>query len=292
MNFLGSRSSLQVLEVDLNYLWVPLPLHRIYSLREITFTDDIYAIWRTEKYYCHLPLNPVGVQTYKNLATLLALSPSGQITKLDLTSASLREIFQFLTPEVEPLRIKELRMFKSLVELDTLTVPHLRHLTCVHFLTMNISSDMNDVWLTLHRERIHLREIKIDRITSTLLEYLASYTGLTKLVVETINLRGKSSSESDALATRFFGKPLGSHVETLEELNISAHFQDLWCFGEHNILTFSSFTRLRKLSVCVSEADLPKYESFGSSSDSESEVATAFQNFEPNIVVSFHVPIS
>ena len=143
---------------------------------------------------------------------------------------------------------------------------------------------MSDVWSTLHRERIHLGEIKIDRITSALLEYLTSYTGLTKLVVETIIFRGKSSSESDALATVFFGKPLRSHVETLEELDISAHFRDLWCFGEHNILTFSSCTNLRKLlSVCVSEADLPKYESFGSSSDSESEVATV-QNFEPNIV--------
>jgi len=70
VNFLGSRSSLQVLEVDHNYLWVPLCLHRMYSLREITFTDDINALWKSEKYYCHLPLNPVGVQTYNNLAKL------------------------------------------------------------------------------------------------------------------------------------------------------------------------------------------------------------------------------
>ena len=262
----------------------------MHGLREIAFTEE----------YGYHPPDVVRIQTYNNLAKLLASCPAGQITKLSVMLTSLHQIFQFLTPEVEPLRLKDLRMTQSLIKLDALTIPHLRHLTCLHLLSMeipsnrkekdpDISDDMNsessrdlekaedcigskmsDVWSALHRAEIYLKEIAVTDINTGLLGYLTHYTGLTKLAI----FSGRSSLESDASASLFFTAPLASHVKTLEELDLRASFDDLWCLGEHNISAISSCTGLKRLRVCVSRADLPKSKSLG---DSESEVETAQQ---------------
>jgi hypothetical protein len=195
-------------------------------------------------------------------------------------------------------------MAESFIKLDSFTIPHLRYLTCLHLLNMNIPSNlreenpegsgelekaeqgrigskMNDFWLALQRAGVYLKEIKVDSINDGLLVYLTRYTGLTKLGVST--RFSESLPEPDASARLFFAEPLTSHVETLEELDVKAGFEDIWCFGEHNVSAFSSCTGLKILSVCVSKADLP----IAGGPCANSEIGTA-QN-RPGIVVSSRV---
>ncbi|KIM43928.1 hypothetical protein M413DRAFT_25441 [Hebeloma cylindrosporum] len=54
-----------------------------------------------------------------------------------------------------------------------------------------------------------------------------------------------------------FEEPLTRHAKTLEELDVEAGRDDLWCFGTHNISALSSCTGLKKLGVSVAEVDLP-----------------------------------
>ncbi|KIM43932.1 hypothetical protein M413DRAFT_9232 [Hebeloma cylindrosporum] len=299
MDFLTSRPSLHTLTVELSHLRVALPLDRMQDLREIDFTER----------YGYRSSEPVRVHTYKNLAKFLASNPAGQITKLSVVLTSLHEVFQFLTPKAEPLRFNELQMTQSFIKLDPFTLPHLRHLTCLHLLSMKVpsmtedpdsgssgdlenaerraGSKLTDVWSALQRAGIHLREIVVDRVNAGLLGYLTHYTGLTKLVISTNGF--DTSPESDAVARLFFAEPLASHNETLQEFEVYAGFEDLWCFCEHNISAFSSCTGLRKLGVSVVKADLPARVSGGVP---EAEIAPN----QPNIVktlldkVSTHMP--
>lgn len=256
MDFLASRPSLHVLKVELSHLKVAMTLERMLNLREISLTEN----------YRYRSTEPIRVQTYNNLAKLLALCSAPQIKKLSVVKlTSLHEIL----PALEPLRLKDLRMTRSFIKLDSLTTPHLRHLTCLRLLNMNIpgsgelekaeqegriGSKMNDFWLALQRSGVYLKEIKVGNINDGLLVYLTRYTGLTKLGVSTAF--SKSLPEPDVPARLFFAEPLASHVETLEELDVRAGFEDTWCFGEHNMSAFSSCAGLKKLAVSVSKADL------------------------------------
>ncbi|KIM43931.1 hypothetical protein M413DRAFT_25443 [Hebeloma cylindrosporum] len=271
MDFLTSRPSLQMFQVHHKYLRVPVPLYRMQDLQEVIF------IGFTSR-------RRVSPETYNDLARLVA-SPAGQLTKLSVVYTSLHQIFQFLTPKAEPPRLKDLRMTRSFIKLDSFTIPHLRHLTCLHLLHMkdpdasedsDISdgstlespgglknreyrkgSQLSDFWSDLRLARIYLKEISIDDINTGLLGYLACYTGLTKLVV-TRRFPSSFLPGSDALATLFFAKGLPSHGKTLEELTIDPHFKDCWCLGEDSMPAFSTCTGLRILKVCISTADLPR----------------------------------
>jgi len=301
MDFITSRPSLHTLKVELSHLRVAVPLDRMQNLQKITFV----------KRYGYRSSKPVRVQTYNNLAKLLASRPADQITKLSVVLTSLHEIFQFLTPEVEPLRLKKLQMTQSFIKLDQFAIPHLRHLTSLHLSSMKnpsnsrtensdtsedtspessgdlensehrIGSKMSDFWSALRHAGIHLREVIVDSINAGLFGYLSHYTGLTKLVVST-NIFN-TSSESDALARLFFAEPLASHIETLEELAVYARFEDLWRFGDHNILAFSRCMGLKKLGVSVARADLPNVR--GSSGDPEVNPSQS----QPDVIVSSRV---
>ena len=284
-----------------------MPLDRMQDLQKITFVER----------YRHRSSKPVRVQTYNNLAKLLASRPADQITKLSVVLTSLHEIFQFLTPEVEPLRLKVLQMTQSSIKLDPFIIPHLRHLTCLHLSFMKnpsdvrmensdasedtspeisgdlensehrIESKMSDFWSALRHAGIHLREITVDSINPGLFGYLTHYSGLTNLVV-TANVFD-TSPDSDALARLFFAEPLASHSETLEELAVHASFEDLWCFGEHNISAFSRCTGLEQLGVSVAKADLPNAPSRNPEVDpAQSQpdviVSSRVHSFPPNLI--------
>jgi hypothetical protein len=274
MEFLASRPSLHVFEVKLSHLKVAVTLDSMQVLQEISLTD----------HFRYRPAEPIRVQTYNNLTKLLASHPAEQITRLSVVLTSLHEIFEFFTPEVEPLRLKDLRMQKSFIKLDPLTIPHLRHLTCLHLLNMMIPSNpwkanlnavrfassiaqeaeedrirsrmLNDFWLALRCAGIYLKEIKVDSINDGLLGYLAGYNGLTKLGIESYFL--PLPEDSNPSARLFFAESLATHVETLEELDVEARYEDLWCFGEHNVSAFSRCIGLKTLRVCVSKTNLPR----------------------------------
>ena len=140
------------------------------------------------------------------------------------------------------------------------------------------SKMLNDFWLALQFAGVYLKEIKVDSINDGFLGHLARYTGLTKLGIVPYFLPFKLPEDSDPSARLFFAESLASHIEILEELDVKARYEDLWCFGERNVSAFSRCIGLKTLSVCVSKTDLPR----GFSPNFEAETA---QN-RPGIIVS------
>jgi len=62
---------------------------------------------------------------------------------------------------------------------------------------------------------------------------------------------------SDSAAKKFY-EALVMHAGSIEELNVNACYEDLWCFGHHNQALFSTFQNLRTLSVKVSSRETPQ----------------------------------
>ncbi|KAJ3753936.1 hypothetical protein EV360DRAFT_74101 [Lentinula raphanica] len=108
----------------------------------------------------------------------------------------------------------------------------------------------NSLWNALCQENIHLRSLAVPfRITVTLLDYLASYSGLESLAFN----RNRDWSVGDCfdLAPRFYKDVMPMHRNTLTKLSLTPEFEDKWCFGEENIKYFAIMHKLRNLSVGV-----------------------------------------
>ncbi|CAA7266671.1 unnamed protein product [Cyclocybe aegerita] len=194
-------------------------------------------------------------------------------------AASLHQLFSRCSPE-EPRVLQRLALHSMLVRINARTAPHLRHLVSLEltniweprrsaptsyspfawhpnkFLnSLNVENDpdsaikkvgstLEEIWTAILAMDLKLEEIVVDTVCPALLKYLESYSGLKKLVLRRIS--SQTAEASDELATSFYGGPLRSHADTLETLLISAMFNGLWCFGEHNS---DALTELKSLKV-------------------------------------------
>jgi hypothetical protein len=108
------------------------------------------------------------------------------------------------------------------------------------------------VWTMLHGNphiKIHLRDISTGNVTSDLLAYLASYSGLEKLTFW--GLSSKNQVQADDLADAFFTTVLPRHAKSLLELSCPAHYECRWSFGAHNVDALSALHNLRNLRVSI-----------------------------------------
>ena len=90
----------------------------------------------------------------------------------------------------------------------------------------------------------------VNRTPSAFLEYIGSYSGLKKLKITTKGY--VNGVMSDGAAEKFY-EALEKH--SIEELDIDACYEGLWCFGHHNKALFSMLQHLRTLSVRVRSSD-------------------------------------
>ncbi|KAF8968534.1 hypothetical protein BDZ97DRAFT_2056307 [Flammula alnicola] len=129
MSALKSIPSVQSLYVELTHARIPLSLELLPHLCEITLSE-----FNTPSD------NLLNAQTYANLSALMAQSPPGQLTSIQVTHGyhdsaradakpSLHELFCSYPADAQPLRLKHLGIMNSFVKFDDITVPHLRHLT-------------------------------------------------------------------------------------------------------------------------------------------------------------------
>ena len=113
-------------------------------------------------------------------------------------------------------------------------------------------SSCEQIWRTICTTDLRLEEITVDRTPSAFLEYIGSYSSLKKLKVITKGY--KDGITSDGAAKEFY-EALKKHADSIEELDVKACYDGLWCFGHHNLALFSTLQHLRTLSVRVQSND-------------------------------------
>ncbi|KAF8163823.1 hypothetical protein B0H34DRAFT_795471 [Crassisporium funariophilum] len=278
---LKSLLNLQQLKLNLTYGHPDIPLAEFRNLRGIALVGHDSLFEEAS--------NP-NFKTLTNLAQMIANLPPGQLVSLDVKrgfnaakdnsvdeGASLHDLLRFYPVDAPPLRLNHLCLSKYSIKLDGLTTRHLHYLNTLDLSAMVelnktsgppqqkvsdnsgpksflddkqvvVGSSANEFWTQFARLGICLKNIKLDRIPPAFIAYLGHYTGLRKLA-----LTGgfENGQESDACGSRFFNEALTHHTQTLEELDINACYEGLWCFGEHNLSIVSQCRMLKTLGISV-----------------------------------------
>jgi hypothetical protein len=160
------------------------------------------------------------------------------------------------------IQLKHLGLHSWYTRFDDVTLPHLRSLTSLTLTNNNnppdyehpFSSTAAEIWSTLLANKIHLERISTDAMDAALLEYLASYSGLTRLYLK--NVTAQDHQSSDQLAELFFGSVITQHTSTLEELYVLPRYEGKWCFGERITPSIIRCSRLQYLKVAVISSEV------------------------------------
>ena len=268
MDALKTLPNLRVLLLHTTDCNFPFPLQDLSGIQEISIRG------RSEK---------CNAEILENVAKLVARSP--RITLIDINSCSsyyaaadksqsLHQIFKHYPQDFPPLRLRHLSLRDCFVKLDDVTLPHLQHLTSLSLMNIEdpynrmsrwgtepstnlqlskekqtYGSSIGDIWKALKISRIYLEELTLNIVVPSLLEYLASYSGLKKLRLTAGGFHEGTSS--DSMARQFFSTPFINHVQSLEDLNISAPFEGSWCFGPWNQAIVSRCTNLKTLGMAI-----------------------------------------
>lgn len=267
------------LDAMLAYCRVPLPLQDMHNLREITLSEG------------NTPSNNIpNCQTFVNLATLIAQSPPGQITRIQASHGyydtvrtdskpSLHELLGQYPDDTPPLRLRHLGIANAFVKFDERTIPHLKHLTSLDL--SNILQPREQAKRRRGRYRMAPQPIdpavyKSQRTVGSTVDEIWGQLSQLGIWLEQITLsdvvpafleylacysglkslslrvRGFDTlAESNALALPFFERSLPPHTGSLERLVIEAPYEGFWCFGDHNIGIISACTHLQHLRVSL-----------------------------------------
>jgi len=271
MKALKTLPNLRVLLLDISHCTIPLTLHDLSGIQEISVCGVKYHD-----------------DTLDNIAKLVAWSP--KITSIEMLSdwryrplvdksQSLHQIFKYYPQSSPPLQLRRLSLKNSLVKLDDVTLPHLQNLTSLSLVNIDdpykkrsrwgtpeppnpqrvqeqkkYGSSLDDIWKTLKFSKIHLEDLTLDVVVPSFLDYLASYSGLKKLQLTAGGFL--DGTISDSTAKQFFSAPLTNHIQSLEDLGIIAPFEGSWCFGPCNLPVISRCTNLKKLRMTIISGQL------------------------------------
>jgi len=165
------------------------------------------------------------------------------------------------------LPLKHLGLQGFSLKLDSITLPHLHRLTSLtlHNVTTSESdpdgtyvcktesSHPDEIWAILKTTDVRLDGIDVNHISTSLLDYISSYSGLKKLRLSLLNF--KTEGESDIAANQFYNLCLGKHTSSLEELIVMADYEGGWCLGDQALVMISLCKNLKILEgSLVSEA--------------------------------------
>jgi hypothetical protein len=189
----------------------------------------------------------------------IVIANNPDLTHLDVHDTSRSEIEQ--RPSIHevlgevsqssgpPLRLQHLGFSSCVIRLDLATMRHLKSLTslklCHYERSGAVSDHVRHVWITLLAEGMQLTALSTDCVDGTLLRYLASYSGL-----KTLKL--KFYRGVDDLADQFFRDVLPNHINTLETLRLSPHFEGSWCLGSETLDLILQCHKLGELAFAMS----------------------------------------
>ena len=196
---------------------------------------------------------------YASCPTLTSLAISdGSGYDFLTTKNSVDQIFLGCSKNTPASRLRRLCLHDCFVRIDKFTLPHLRQLTSLELLCgqhrdpdwgLDSCAHPRDIWSTFIGSGIQLEELVHNTTTTSLIDYLSSYSGLKKLKLSVSQFTNASSS--DEAATRFFNDVLPRHVETLESLSLEAYYEGEWCFTSRNTGVIKRCTKLNRLLISV-----------------------------------------
>ncbi|KAF8987178.1 hypothetical protein BDQ17DRAFT_1548253 [Cyathus striatus] len=226
--------------------WHPVNLASIPPLQELTLRT--WTFYRIPSDSMILGLSELIAKSSKNLIKLTFLSYNDAFGPRDISSLD-------IIPDFPILQIRELSLNGYVITQNSTLIPHLRSLTSLSITDSQHPRPnfdpwndrlpiLDDVWIALKREKIHLSIISVDTPTSSLIHYIKSYTGLKSLSLTT------PKRDSSSISKEFYNV-LESQSASLETLEIKPHFEGEWCYEEHNSHVFLSLINLTHLSVCA-----------------------------------------
>jgi len=216
------------------------------------------------------PNNDYFMDIIEPLSLLIAKSPNLHTLHVGPTygpAASLHHLLRNCSPNLV-LPLKHLGLQGVSLKLDSITLPHLHGLTSLtlHNYTTSESdadgasadkaesSHPDEIWAILKTTDVRLNGIDVNHITTTLLDYISSYSGLKKLRVAPMNL--ETQEKSDLAANQFYNLCLGKHTSSLEELIIMAEYEGGWCLGDQALVVILLCKKLRILAGSLVSAAL------------------------------------
>ncbi|KIM44341.1 hypothetical protein M413DRAFT_25762 [Hebeloma cylindrosporum] len=217
MNALKTLPKLRVLILDTAHFKFPLPFHDLSNIQEISVRIQVTNM--AQIYLINSPNWSLGV-------------PRSPLLTLKAThKANWHEPESSLDLQALPIKVFSSPAAPSFVEhLTSLSLMAIRD-PRVPWGTNGASeaerseygSSLDDIWKALKLSRIYLQELTLDAVVPSVLEYLASYSGLKKLCITPGNFQDGNSP--DSMARQFFSTPFMNHVQSLEHLSISPIYE-------------------------------------------------------------------
>ncbi|EDQ99657.1 uncharacterized protein LACBIDRAFT_295924 [Laccaria bicolor S238N-H82] len=250
-------------------------LPRLESLEIIVGSPDaadlqLQSLHNLQSIKISAPNKEYFVNIIEPLSLLIANSPNLHTLHVGPTygpAASFHHILRHCPPNFV-LPLKHLGLHGFSLKLDRITLPHLQRLTSLTLLNARTSeSDPNgayvgkeesshpdEIWAILKTTDVRLIDIDVNHISTTLLDYISSYSGLKTLRLVPLNL--ETLEQSDLAANQFYNLCLGKHTSSLEELVVMAGYEGEWCLGDQALAVISLCKKLKILGGKLVSASL------------------------------------
>ena len=216
------------------------------------------------------PNNDYAMTIIEPLSLLIAKSPNLHTLHMGPMygpAASFHHLLRNCPPNLV-LPLKHLGLQGVSLKLDSITLPHLHRLTSLalhNYKTLESnpdgayvdkveSSHPDEIWAILKTTNVHLIDIDVNQISTALLDYISSYSGLKKLCLARIDL--ETREQSDLAANQFYNFCLGKHTSSLEELIIIPIYEGGWCLGDQALVVISLCKKLKILEGSLTSAAL------------------------------------
>lgn len=130
--------------------------------------------------------------------------------------------------------------------------PFWRSLTSLVIHCDSSTSTSRQFWYALQKDRVYLKTLSTV-VSHEMLQYLASFSGLEKLILKHEATESTESGDGEAqnLARLFYTSVLPKHVSSLVHISTSAMIAPSWHFGEHVAAPICACQRLATLKVSV-----------------------------------------
>jgi hypothetical protein len=192
-------------------------------------------------------------QAIAHSPALSYLNVDGQGIWGDFTIPSLHDIFGDTVRE-RGLPLRHLSLMSLDAYLDKVSLVHFKSLTSITFFKCRDYRQTTDgrlLWKAFLAEGIRLEELTVDDISSELVDFIASFSGLQRLALHDLG----STKASDNIADMFFRHALPMHRCTLHSLTLGAAYQGKWCFSEVNTAAILDCQKLNCLSIALQWED-------------------------------------
>jgi len=152
-------------------------------------------------------------------------------------------------PSNTPLKLQHLRISPSFYQITPEITPYIRSLTSldIHVTSSWDPHPMDTIWQVLHRTGISVNEIKTNRITGYMLDYLFLLENLTSIYVYDVPLKGQVRNQEPAW---LLFMSLARHSHSLRSLKLEPFNWGYWFRDSGVQASFLRLTKLEEIVLC------------------------------------------